>query len=149
MSDLINRIDAIDAMFDANPIDKEYHYYKHIAIEALESVPSVEADDRLYIKVYADDEPSVKAEKLYQICEETENKEIAEWLKEYFPSVDKPSGEWQRKEKECNDCDGHRAYYWYECSECDARPPNSEWKQEWHSPYCPSCEARMKGGDTK
>lgn len=49
---------------------------------------SADADDRLYIKIYADDEPSVKAEKLYQICGETQNREVAEWLKEYFPSAE-------------------------------------------------------------
>jgi hypothetical protein len=50
-------------------------------------VVSADAEDRLYIKIYADDEPSVKAEKLYQICGETQNKKVAEWLKEYFPSL--------------------------------------------------------------
>lgn len=45
-------------------------------------------DNRHYIKIYADDEPSVKAEKLYQICGETQNKEVTEWLKEYFPLSD-------------------------------------------------------------
>jgi DNA-directed RNA polymerase subunit RPC12/RpoP len=65
-----------------------------------------------------------------------------------LPSAEAVQGEWIRKEKEYNDCDGYRAYYWYECSECGARPPKNEWKQEWHSPYCPSCGARMyKGGD--
>ena len=49
---------------------------------------SAEAEDRHYIKIYADDEPSVKAEKLYQICGETQNGEVTEWLKEYFPSAD-------------------------------------------------------------
>lgn len=49
-------------------------------------------DNRLYIKIYADDEPSRKAEKLYQICGETESQEVAQWLKEYFPSADRPTG---------------------------------------------------------
>ena len=53
-------------------------------------------------------------------------------------------GEWIRKEEELNDCDGHRAYYWQECSECGARPPKDQWKNEWHSPYCPNCGARME-----
>lgn len=57
----------------------------------IESLPSAEAEDRLYIKIYADDEPSVMAEKLYQICDETQNGEVAEWLKEYFPSADRPT----------------------------------------------------------
>ena len=55
--------------------------------KALKELPSDEAEDRHYIKIYADDEPSVKAEKLYQICGETQNREVAEWLKEYFPST--------------------------------------------------------------
>lgn len=50
-------------------------------------------DNRLYIKIYADDEPSRKAEKLYQICGETENQEVTQWIKEYFPSVDRPKDE--------------------------------------------------------
>ena len=56
-------------------------------------------------------------------------------------------GEWVRKEKEINDCDGHRAYYWYECSVCGSSPPKDTWKNEWHSSYCPNCGARMIGGD--
>ena len=61
--------------------------------------------------------------------------------------ADRPSGEWVRKVKEYNDCDGYRAYYWYECSECGAKPPKDQWKNEWHSPYCPNCGAKMKGAD--
>ena len=62
-------------------------------------------------------------------------------------SAEPKHGEWIRKEKEENDCDGHRAYYWYECSECGAKPPKNAWKQECFSPYCPNCGAKMKGGD--
>ena len=59
-----------------------------IVIPRESEVVSAESEDRLYIKIYADDEPSVKAEKLYQICGETQNREVAEWLKEYFdPAV--------------------------------------------------------------
>lgn len=54
-------------------------------------------------------------------------------------------GEWIRKEKEINDCDGHRAFYWYECDQCGSRPPRNEYtKQEWLSNFCPNCGARMK-----
>lgn len=55
------------------------------ALEILNGCKSWITEDRLYIKIYADDEPSVKAEKPYQICGETQNREVAEWLKEYFP----------------------------------------------------------------
>ena len=65
---------------------------------------------------------------------------------EALPSADAVQGEWIRKEREYNDCDGHYAYYWYECSVCGARPPKNQWKNEWHSDYCPSCGATMKGG---
>ena len=61
-----------------------------------------------------------------------------------LPSADAVQGEWVRKVKEYNDCDGHRAYYWYECSECGAKPPKDTWGNEWHSDYCPSCGARME-----
>ena len=67
--------------FDA--AEKQYRFL----IEYVEELDkkSVEAENKHYIKIYADDEPSVKAEKLYQICGETQNKEVTEWLKEYFP----------------------------------------------------------------
>ena len=56
---------------------------------------------------------------------------------------------WVRKEKEINDCDGHRAYYWYECDNCGARPPKDQWGHEWHSDFCPNCGAKMEGGGTE
>lgn len=59
-----------------------------IPTDLIEEAPSAEAEGRLYIKIYADDEPSVMAKKLYQICGETQNGEVAEWLKEYFPSAE-------------------------------------------------------------
>lgn len=43
---------------------------------------------RLYIKVYADSEPSEKAEKIYQTTPPQELKEIAECLMEYAESED-------------------------------------------------------------
>ena len=73
-----------EAFFEGfNAAEEQYK----LLIEYVEELDkkSVEADNRHYIKIYADDEPSVKAEKLYQICGETQNKEVAEWLKEYFP----------------------------------------------------------------
>ena len=81
-------------------------------------------------------------------------KEWAKRVKEENPNVivipcdaevatEPKRGEWIRKEKEENDCDGHRAYYWYECSECGAKPPKNSWKQECFSPYCPNCGAYM------
>lgn len=56
-------------------------------------------------------------------------------------------GEWVRKEKEINDCDGHRAYYWYECSVCGARPPYTRFMNENLSAYCPNCGARMEANE--
>ena len=93
---------------------------------------SSEADDRLYIKIYADDEPSVKAEKLYQICGETQNREVTEWLKEYFPSAETAQGEWKIDE-----------YGIYHCPFCQAIN-NTVYKS-----FCPNCGARMKGGDSE
>lgn len=66
-------------MKDAKEVDEA----QHMAIEALQA----DAEERHYIKIYADDEPSVKAEKLYLICGETQPKEVTEWLKEYFPAL--------------------------------------------------------------
>lgn len=53
--------------------------------------PPVEADDKFYIKVYVDDNPQDKAEKLYQICDGNEAlSEVAKCIQRYFdePSVD-------------------------------------------------------------
>ena len=79
------------------------------ALKSLPSAPSAEAESRLYIKIYADDEPSIKAEKLYQICGETQNREVTEWLKEYFPSApdSQQRGEWVEENEE--DYDYERA----------------------------------------
>ena len=101
----------------------------NIAIKAL----SADAENRLYIKIYADDEPSVKAEKLYQICDETQNRKVAEWLKEYFPSADVVQGEWIRV--------GHDIY---ECSICHQNVMTKD--IDCYS-YCHRCGVRMKGGD--
>ena len=60
-----------------------------------------------------------------------------------LPSTEAVQGEWVCKEREYNDCDGHYAHYWYECSVCGARPPKDTWKNEWHSNFCPSCGAKM------
>ena len=99
-------------------------------------------DNRLYIRIYADDEPSRKAEKLYQICGETDGQEVAQWLKEYFPSTDRPTGKWVVKEK--NDADGY--YWWRECSECGRKPLLDRWNHgEKLSDFCPYCGAKMGG----
>lgn len=87
---LISREDAIEAL------DKEYRYTDksddwdglETAIKIIKALSPADAENRLYVKIYADDEPFVKAEKLYQICGETQNKEVTEWLKEYFPLSD-------------------------------------------------------------
>ena len=41
--ELILRTDAIDAVECAKPIDEMYHYYKHIAVDALSALPSTDA----------------------------------------------------------------------------------------------------------
>lgn len=76
-----------EAFFEGFNAAEERYKFLIEYVEELDK-KSVEAENRHYIKIYADDEPSVKAEKLYQICGETQNREVAEWLKEYFPSTD-------------------------------------------------------------
>lgn len=94
MEDLISRSRAIKEISEwATDILHPKNLIKEDAIGILESLPSADEqdDNRLYIRIYANDEPSRKAEKLYQICGETESQEVAQWLKEYFPSVDRPT----------------------------------------------------------
>ena len=112
------------------------------AIEALDMLPSADAEDRLYIKIYADDEPSVKAEKLYQICGETQNRDVAEWLKEYFPTADAVQGEWVECLAYNPDLDEDVLYI--ECDQCGHRPYFSG---SYRPKYCEDCGARMKGAD--
>ena len=85
--------DGDEVFADMRSVNKLLTHNKTIS-KALKELPSDEAEDRHYIKIYADDEPSVKAEKLYQICGETQNGEVAKWLKEYFSLEDRPQGEW-------------------------------------------------------
>lgn len=90
-SDIISRADAIKAIRKCkfeSVMPSDWYRGMECAQDIVKTLPSADAEDRLYIKIYADDEPSVKAEKLYQICDETQNREVAEWLKEYFPSAD-------------------------------------------------------------
>ena len=97
--DLISREDAIEAIQTAycipcKELGNDYNGIRcrscefNDAMIEIDSVLSPEAENRHYIKIYADDEPFVKAEKLYQICDETQSREVAEWLKEYFPLSD-------------------------------------------------------------
>ena len=96
MNDLIYRQDAIDAIDNESRVtdNKMDLSGLYLAKSMIETLPSADRqdDNRLYIKIYADDEPSRKAEKLYQICGETENQEVAQWLKEYFSSADRSTG---------------------------------------------------------
>lgn len=134
MDDLVSRQDVIDALMnDADWAD---------AIPTIKSLPSAEPnlmddgtlevtvhDARLVGRVLIGDEKH--------------------WGGLYYPDAEPKTGRWIRKEKEINDCDGHRAYYWYECDNCGARPPKDQWGQEWNSDFCPNCGAKMEGGDSE
>ena len=75
----------------AEAVHKPDYSYEADMVRRLKELLSAEAEDRHYIKIYADDEPSVKAEKLYQISGE-QNSEVAEWVKEYFPLAEAVQG---------------------------------------------------------
>lgn len=67
-----------------------------IACKMLDPKTNMKSWDGLYIKVYADDDPQDKAEKMYQICGDiAELSEVAEFLKEY---CDIPSEEMEEYE---------------------------------------------------
>ena len=138
MSDLISRAD-IPYHKQLEPMGNGQYFEVEVAYkDDIDALPSAEAEDRHYIKIYADDEPSVKAEKLYQICGETQNREVAEWLKEYFPSAEPKTGKWINRSM--NIC--YPEWERYTCSECG--------KHSYIYDYCPNCGARMtpyKGGE--
>ena len=133
MTDLISRADAMGAVqdhFNANGF-KGYDDGQKMMdrINALPSAEAVQETVPTVVRVTMSDGS--------QYYLEHERDAI---------QADAVHGEWVRKVKEYNDCDGHRVVYWYECDQCGARPPKDQWKNEWHSNYCPSCGARMKGG---
>lgn len=127
---------------------KDGYYIRHIENNTKESDlvyrSSAEAEDRLYIRIYADDEPSVKAEKLYQICGETQNREVTKWLKEYFPSAEAVRGEWIKTA----DGNGWNEWWVFKCSICGATIEDKQYRS-WEYNFCPNCGARMilQGGD--
>ena len=135
--DTISRADAIEAVKETLS-GNVYWDYVCDAVNALKALPSAEVMDRLYIKIYADDEPAVKAEKLCQICDETQNRELTKWLKEYFPSAEAVQGEWKVVEVKNGE-------YWNTCSLCQCTWANDEGMLDWN--FCPNCGAKMKGGD--
>ena len=121
-SDLINRQDAIDVVnyevydgYDAivngikalPSVVSEYKTFCGVPIEEAVRImqeynakpkTNMKSWDGLYIKVYADDDPQDKAEKMYQICGDiAELSEVVEFLKEY---CDIPSAEPCREDRE-------------------------------------------------
>ena len=133
--DLISRADAIEAVREV-VIDND-------AVEALKALPSADRPTEDYSDL--PDIPRAYYEKIVSNMSHEINM-LKQQLEDRPMVHSERPAEWIRKEKEYNDCDGYRAYYWYECSKCGAKPPKNEWKNEWHSPYCPSCGAFMKGG---
>lgn len=138
-SDLINRADALREL---NGTCSNWEDDAKVA-EIINELPSADA-----VHIHNDGTLEVKvpnAQKVGRVLVMDADSHIGGGL--FYPD-DAVQGEWVCKEREYNDCDGHYAYYWYECSVCGARPPKDTWKNEWHSNYCPSCGARMyKGGD--
>lgn len=96
-NDVIKRQNAIDAIM-REPTDAHYPSWYADRIKALPSAeaekPNMKSWDGLYIKVYADDDPQDKAEKLYQICDSNEAlSEVAKCIQWY---LDKPSADYER-----------------------------------------------------
>ena len=127
-------------------------------------------DKRLFIKIYADYEPSVVAEKVYQICDEDEFPEVVSRLNAYLePCDDAISREWlmrkaterfyttnyfnhitamieeapsvtQKSGRWINDKDDMPT-----CSECGYIPQYDRAIDDYeYSNYCPRCGAKME-----
>ena len=134
MTDLIRRADAIEAIASADVTNGTVKVFSGLeVIDILKALPSAEAVDVTHdIPEYCS-----WSQTYTNMVQGAMSKESAEAVQ----------GEWVRKEKEINDCDGHRAFYWYECDQCGTKPPKDTWGNEWHSNFCPNCGAKM-GGDT-
>ena len=109
--------------------------------QQLEDILSVSAEptDEVYIKIYSDDEPSVKAEKLYQICDEEQKTELTERLKDYFPSAEPKRGKWVRRDNYKVMGEG---FLWH-CSICDQSVYQDSSRDYPSEHYCPNCGAIM------
>lgn len=147
MSDLISRQNAIDLW------DKLSKRGRTEFDQVLMTLPSTVCDDCIWHvcncnKIDWDGEDGYisKRDALAEFRDGRDVYDIMESIEE-LPSAEPKTGRWVRKEKEINDCDGYRAYYWHECDNCGARPPKDQCGQEWNSDFCPNCGARMKGGD--
>ena len=153
MSDLISRADAIESMANAiwhypNELYADLNDYNMAEALAKDGLMSVTSQNLTKPNKTCEVDLINRADAIEVISKHSDLpfawwKMICRELKD-LPSADAVQGEWVRKVKEYNDCDGHRAYYWYECSECGAKPPKDTWGNEWHSDYCPSCGARME-----
>lgn len=160
-SNLISRQDAIDAFGLSEKTRKyggDHSGYDTMMLyeiqDVLESLPSADEqdDNRLYIRIYANDEPSRKAEKLYQICGETESQEVAQWLKEYFPSADR-SAEWiPFKKRPLTDEEKEEYPDWIYIFDCPLPDDEEEillsnGKHVWTDTFIDDGECYLDGGD--
>lgn len=127
MDDLIKRADAIEEI-------SKGVWNVHELIDRISALPSADAEQEAVPTVVR---VTMSDGSQYYLEQERDTTQF-----------DAVQGEWVRKVKEYNDCDGHRVVYWYECDQCGARPPKDTWRNEWHSNFCPSCGAYMgkKGG---
>jgi len=57
-----------------------------------------------------------------------------QWLEEEYKEP--KTGHWEKT------IDGH--CYWYKCSCCGTKAPKNEWGNDYFSPYCPNCGAKME-----
>ena len=129
-TDLIRRADAIEAVRkeyeDAVNVPDNGDAIAYDVERLLSALPSADMKswNGLYIKVYADDDPQDKAEKLYQICDSNEAlSEVAKCIQGY---LDEPSAE-----ATCATC-ADRAV-------CIMSAPDGNWKA--CKDYRPSAEA--------
>jgi hypothetical protein len=137
-SDLISRADAMGAVQDHFNADGFKGYDDgQTMMDRIKTLPSanMKSWNGLYIKVYADDDPQDKAEKMYQICGDiAELAEVARCIQGYctIPSAEAVQGEWIRV--------GHDIY---ECSLCHQNVMTKD--IDCYS-YCHRCGASMRNG---
>lgn len=156
MSELIRRSDVIEVIGRFRNIDGlgvwengKKKPLRIVIIDEINSIPTAEHEHDgcaycRYERVAAHEEPCKNCKQNYmdkwkpRITEHDHGDGVWFDLTDaLIDGYDKPYGEWVRKED--------FQTYWYECSECGARPPRNQFGQETFSNYCPNCGCAMRG----
>lgn len=139
MSEYINRDDAINSLIslqNESDMPEDWHKGVSASLSNLYRVPGADVVDRDEgIKMGAELAAMHGSDATSQELEKVFFDGMEEGYKMGRSGFEK-RGQWVKRHDEI--C------YWVVCSGCEMRLPRDEWGQEWRSPYCPNCGAKME-----